>query len=366
MSYLLAFLGISALILLHELGHFTAAKAVGMRVERFALFFGPMLLKRTIGETEYGIGVIPLGGYAKISGMNPEEELPSAVWSRAYCNQPVWKRIVVVAAGPFVNFVIAFVIAWFILFGAQGVVHNKHGQPIVTDTVAAVGSATPAAGKLHPGDRIVAIDGVRGSDVALRNKIGADRCAGAQVQGCKAAKPLTIEVIRHGRRVVVDVTPAYNATDKRVEVGFAFAEKTAPIGALYAAGLSGKWMWQVTSGTVSTVARIFEPKERKQLHSVVGIYSYAQQYVAQSSTSAFEFLALISLALGIINLFPFLPLDGGHIFWAVVEKVRGRRVPLATIERASWVGIALIVMLVAVGLTNDISAIAGKGLTIPK
>ena len=120
MSYLLAFLGFSALILVHELGHFTAAKAVGMRVERFSLFFGPMVIKRTIGETEYGIGVIPLGGYVKISGMNPEEELPSAVWPRAYCNQPVWKRIVVVAAGPFVNLLVAFVIAWFILFGAPG------------------------------------------------------------------------------------------------------------------------------------------------------------------------------------------------------------------------------------------------------
>ena len=365
MSYLLAFLGISALILVHEFGHFAAAKAVGMRVERFALFFGPMLVKRTIGETEYGIGVVPLGGYAKISGMNPEEELPSEVWPRAYCNQPVWKRIVVVAAGPFVNFVVAFVIAWFILFGAQGVV-QKHGQPVVTDNVAAVAHGTPAAGRLEPGDRIVSIDGVKGSDTTLRDVISGDRCPGAQVAGCKAARPLTIELIRHGRRVTVDLTPAYNAQDKRVEIGFGFAEKTAPIGALRAAGLSGQWMWEVTSGTVSTVARIFEPKERKQLHSVVGIYSYAQQYVAQGSTDAFQFLALISLALAIINLFPFLPLDGGHIFWAVVEKIRGRRVPLATIERASWVGIVLIVMLVAVGLTNDITAITGKGLTIPK
>jgi regulator of sigma E protease len=366
MSYLLAFLGISALIVVHELGHFTAAKAVGMRVERFALFFGPMLVKRTIGETEYGIGVIPLGGYAKISGMNPEEELPSEVWSRAYCNQPVWKRIVVVAAGPFVNLVVAFVIAWFILFGAGQPVVDQHGQPIPTSTVAAVAASGAAVGKLKPGDRIVSIDGVKGSDTKLRSLIIADHCAGAQVNGCKAARPLSIGVIRGGEPVTVNVTPVYKGHDKRVEVGFDWGIKQVPIGAATAARLSGKWMWEVTSGTVSTVARIFEPKERKQLHSVVGIYTYAQQYVAQGSTDAFQFLALISLALAIINLFPFLPLDGGHIFWAIVEKVRGRRVPLATIERASWVGIVLIVMLVAVGLTNDITAIAGKGLTIPK
>jgi regulator of sigma E protease len=366
MTYLLAFIGISALIVIHEFGHFAAAKAVGMRVEKFALFFGPFVVKRKIGETEYGIGTIPLGGYAKISGMNPEEELPSEVWPRAYCNQPVWKRIVVVAAGPAINLVVAFVIAWFILFGGSQAVVDQHGNPIPTSKVAAVAASSPAAGKLQAGDRIVSINGVKGSDTALRNLIIADHCAGAQVSGCKAARPLSIVVIRDGKPVTVSVTPAYNAHDKRVEVGFDFGVKQAPIGAVTAARLSGKWMWEVTSGTVSTVARIFEPQERKKLHSIVGIYSYAQQSVAQGSTDAFEFLALISLALAIINLFPFLPLDGGHIFWAVVEKVRGRRVPLATIERASWAGIVLIVMLVAVGLTNDVSAIAGKGLNLPK
>src|SRR5437660_5253547 len=100
------------LIILHEAGHFAAAKAVGMRVERFSLFFGPMLVKVRRGETDYGIGPIPLGGYVKITGMNPNEEIPAEVRPRAYYNQSVWKRIVVILAGPFVNFVIAFAIVW--------------------------------------------------------------------------------------------------------------------------------------------------------------------------------------------------------------------------------------------------------------
>src|SRR5881227_4035966 len=108
MSWLLAFLGFAVLIILHEAGHFAAAKAVGMRVERFSLFFGPLLLKWRRGETEYGVGPIPLGGYVKISGMNPREDLPPEVIPRAYFNQPVWKRIVVILAGPVVNIVIAF------------------------------------------------------------------------------------------------------------------------------------------------------------------------------------------------------------------------------------------------------------------
>jgi len=97
---LAAFLGFSALIMLHELGHFAAAKAVGMRVEKFSLFFGPMLVKVRRGDTVYGVGPIPLGGYVKISGMNPHEKLPPEVEPRAYFRQPVWKPEEVVGAGP--------------------------------------------------------------------------------------------------------------------------------------------------------------------------------------------------------------------------------------------------------------------------
>ena len=100
MSWILAFAGFAALIILHELGHFVAAKAVGMRVERFSLFFGRTKLRWQRGETEYGVGWLPLGGFVKITGMNPAEEIPPEVAHRAYYRQPVWKRIVVIAAGP--------------------------------------------------------------------------------------------------------------------------------------------------------------------------------------------------------------------------------------------------------------------------
>ncbi|HEX2084164.1 MAG TPA: site-2 protease family protein, partial [Solirubrobacteraceae bacterium] len=96
---LLTFVGIAVLVVLHEAGHFAAAKAVGMRVEKFSLFFGPWLWKVRRGETEYGIATIPLGGYVKISGMNPHEPIPPEHAHRAYYRQPVWKRIVVIAAG---------------------------------------------------------------------------------------------------------------------------------------------------------------------------------------------------------------------------------------------------------------------------
>ena len=110
MSWFLAFAGFATLIILHELGHFAAAKAVGMRVERFSLFFGRTPLRFQRGETEYGVGWLPLGGFVKITGMNPQEEIPPEAAPRAYYRQPVWKRIVVISAGPAVNIVLAFVI----------------------------------------------------------------------------------------------------------------------------------------------------------------------------------------------------------------------------------------------------------------
>jgi regulator of sigma E protease len=354
-SYLLAFVGFSALIILHEAGHFVAAKAVGMRVERFSLFFGPMLVKFRRGETEYGVGPIPLGGYVKITGMNPYEEIPEEVEDRAYYRQPVWKRVVVILAGPAVNIVLAFVILWVLIL--------SHGQTVPVNRVAAGPISPPASTVLRPGDEIVSVDGVRGSPDAIRNAIGKHHCPGAQTNGCLAATPAHIVVRRNGQLLSFDVRPRYDAASdvKRPLLGFTFVQVTKHVGPGAAASLSVTDLWGVTTQTVSAVVRIFEPKVRSQLHGAVGVYKVTQQDFAHDTTTAFEILALISLSLGIINLFPFLPLDGGHVFWALAEKVRGKRIPFSVMERASAVGFVLIVLLFVVGLSNDISTLAGKG-----
>src|ERR1700704_593698 len=121
MNWLITIFGIMALIVLHELGHFAVAKAVGMRVERFSLFFPPKLVGFKRGETEYMIGAIPAGGYVKITGMNPEEieGLEPEVARRAYYAQSPWKRVLVILAGPGVNIVIAFLLFWAILFSGN-------------------------------------------------------------------------------------------------------------------------------------------------------------------------------------------------------------------------------------------------------
>ena len=139
----------------------------------------------------------------------------------------------------------------------------------------------------------------------------------------------------------------------------------SPSAPLHAASLTVSGLWGVTTRTVSTIAKIFEPQDRKKLNSVVGGYKITQQSFATSTTEALSVLALISLSLGIINLFPFLPLDGGHVFWAVAEKVRGRRIPFEVMERAGVVGFVLILLIFAIGLSNDISTLSGSGFKVP-
>src|SRR3712207_643709 len=129
-----------------DLGHFAAAKAVGMRVEKFMLFFGKPLVGFRRGETFYGVGWVPAGGFVKITGMNPLEEIDPEVAPRAYYRQPVWKRLVVIGAGPLVNLVLAFLILWA-YFGFQGTVETSN-------TVKAIEPGSPAAKVLRPGDRL--------------------------------------------------------------------------------------------------------------------------------------------------------------------------------------------------------------------
>lgn len=354
MSFFLAFLAFSALIILHEAGHFVAAKAVGMRVERFFLFFPPKLLSVRKGETEYGIGALPLGGFVRITGMNPDEELPPEVAPRAYYHQPVWKRIVVIGAGPAVNLLIAFAILFFLAFGIQ--------EPSKRVDSLAEGSA--AAGKLRPGDRIISVDGVNGDQAAIAEQINSHSCAGEPVDGCRATTPAEVVVERNGRRRELAITPTWDAEFERNRLGFAFGVKPTDPGAVGAAGIAADYMWFVTSRTVSILSRIYQTDERKELSGVAGSYEVTRQAIDLGARQALTLIALISLSLGVINLFPFLPLDGGHIFWSLVEKLRGRPVPFAVMERAGVIGFALVIGLFLIGLSNDIGRFTGEGFNL--
>ena len=366
MSYVYAFLGFALLIVVHEAGHFAAAKAVGMRVERFSLFFGPMFVKRQVGETEYGIGVIPLGGYVKITGMTSTETFATPeIEARAYYNQPVWKRIVVIAAGPAVNLVLAFILATAFYMSTTHQVMTPQGEPVAVPTVGAVQPHSPASTVLKAGDVVVSIDGVKGSFAKMHAVIQRDACAGGSKRnGCLSAVPVTIVVRRHGVLHTFKLRPRYSATEQEPVIGVYFDSKLAPNALAFSAGQAVSGLWRATTTTVSDIVQIFKPQDRAKLSGVVGAYTVTEESFETSTSQALKVLAVISLSLGIINLFPFLPLDGGHILWAVVEKLRGRRVSLVTMERASLVGVALVVLLFVIGLSNDIGRLSSGGFSI--
>jgi regulator of sigma E protease len=398
-TWVLTIAGFAALIILHEFGHFIVAKWTGMRVERFFLFFPPKLWSRRRGETEYGIGAIPLGGFVKITGMNPEEleprdpsepvrepgllervesvdqegpgvsqpgePLPPELRERAYYNQPVWKRIVVIAAGPVVNVLIAFLI----LFGLAFTLEEAAGSGV---QIQQVQDDTPAMGKLEPGDRIVSIDGDPASTLGFedrlerfRDNVNTHQCAGEQADGCVASTPVRLVVDRDGQRVPVEVTPEYNEAAQRNLLGVVFepvAVQSAGYSVPQAANFAADRIWFITSETVSTVGRIFLPEQREQLSGPVGGSRALNEAIGYDWKDALLVLAVISLSLGIINLFPFLPLDGGHIFWSLVEKVRGQRVPFRVIESASAFGFLLVMALFVIGLSNDINNLGNDAL----
>ncbi len=385
LSYFLAFAGFAALVILHEFGHFVAAKAVGMRVERFSLFFPPLIFRwRPKGsETEYAIGAIPLGGYVKISGMSPHEELPHEVAPRAYLRQKVWKRIVVIAAGPAVNVVLAFVILW----GLYSLTTLVFIQPVVDK----VTTASPAAKVLKPGDRILAVDGKTGYTPGLAPEDSPERvtelmsairthtCEGPVRVGCRAETPVRMEVLRDGRTLRFALVPTYQLDPLppkgqprpkkragRMLVGLQFASVPKNFDVVGAAGYSIETMWKVTTATVNSIVKLFYDKQaRDEVSGVVGSYEATRQSFDFDTTQAIYILGLISLSLAVINLFPFLPLDGGHIFWAVAEKLRGKPIPFRVMERAGIVGFMLVMFLFYIGLTNDIGRISsGEGFGV--
>jgi regulator of sigma E protease len=195
--------------------------------------------------------------------------------------------------------------------------------------------------------------------------VASHKCSGEPRSGCRAATPVRLRIERDGKVRTISVHPRYDASLKRTRIGFSYALAPVSLGLGGAIDRTTGFMWLVTHRTVTVFARIFEPEQRKELSGVVGVSDVAHQTIDRfGATEAFILLAVVSLSLGLINLFPFLPLDGGHIFWSLVEKLRGRPVPFRVMERASAVGFILVIMLFVIGLSNDIGRITGEGFNV--
>ena len=360
--------GLGFVIFLHELGHFLLAKWNGVKVEKFSIGFGRTLLGFRRGETEYVLAAIPLGGFVKITGMSPHEEAltggraaglpqPAAVEAhRRHRRRPGHEPAHRVPA------------RWAIV-AFHGVLTND----VVVQQVEA---RSPAAGKLRP-RRQGPLDRRRGglpagaqrrrdqrAPEAPAGRHQPPRLPGHPKPGCLAATPAKVVVERDGKPVTLLVTPKYDPAAKRMRIGFA-DRANEHVGPIHAAGITVQNLWRITRLTTSSIVRIFyDPKARKDVSGVVGSYEATRQSFQFDTVQALSILAIISLSLAVVNLFLFLPLDGGHIFWAVAEKIRGRPIPYRLIERASVVGFMLIAFLFVVGLSNDIDRLRGEGFNV--
>jgi regulator of sigma E protease len=227
-------------------------------------------------------------------------------------------------------------------------------------TVAALVHGDPAYGRLHVGDRIVAIDGRKATTNDIVQTIRRDKCAGALAQGCRAAQPVVFVVDRDGVARRLSIIPRFEKAYGYMMVGFDLASPRSFTLPAAIVG-SGETMWSLTAGTVTGLFHaLTSSKARRQLHSIVGITQVTEEAVALGPTYGLVIIGVVSLILGVINLFPFLPLDGGHVLWSVAEKLRGGRISTQTMWKFSSVGIVLLVFLVFSGISNDISRLSGN------
>jgi regulator of sigma E protease len=347
---LVAILGLALLITVHEFGHFIAAKSLGMQVEKFYVGFPPAAWKKRRGETEYGVGIIPLGGFCKISGMTPEEEVPEGTGDRVYWKAPIWKRNLTIFAGPAMNLVAAVVI----LFGALAI--QGMAQPSLTLDRVVADQPAQAAG-LRTGVTLVGADGERWADWAE-----ASAFLSAHPDETIELTYVPAEGTGAGEEQTISVTLGTNPNDPdKGFLGVSPAIVSERPGLAKAAWLSLVGLKDVTWGVFYGIylmgSGAVDVTGDEGAMGVVGIVDVSGDAVRQGWYPIL--LALLSANLAIINLIPILPFDGGHIFFNTMEKIRGRRVSPKVLERVVAVGVTLLILLFVFLTFNDLQRIFG-------
>jgi len=343
---------LGVLVFVHELGHFLMAKWAGVGVLKFSLGFGPKLVGKKIGETEYIISMIPLGGYVKLLGESPDDQLSEDDEKRAFLKQHVLRRIGIVAAGPVFNFLFAimvFAIVYMI------------GIPVLTTEVGDIQKGSPAfqAG-LKGGDIILAINGEDVSDWG--------ELAGIIVNS--EGRELEIKVERNRKiedfRLKAELIRSENIFGEKVDsykIGIkasshTIIERLNPFSALWA-GI--EQTWYITKITLISIVKMVEGKlSVKTLGGPILIAQMAGARAQEGIVPFIFFMALLSINLGIINLFPVPLLDGGHLLFFIIELISGREVNVKWREMAQQIGFALLIMLMIFVFYNDIVRIFGK------
>ena len=342
-----------------------------MRVERFSLFFPPTIARVRRGETEYAIGGSAAGGYVKITGMSPEEL--DGLDPRGRATRLLQPGAVEAHRGdprrPGVNILIAFVLFWAVLFsgslnGASALGNLDPSLPTLHATTSVRrGRATAArrrrAARRRP-DHRRRRQAARRSSSAMHSDQRAP-CAGAPAKAVARPRPVALTVRRAGHDAAVSVYPRYSKSKRRMLIGFELRRS----GQVIRRPRRRRHIRRARCGTATTRNAdglrhaLTSSKARHECTSIVGITEGRARNGRGGAGNALVFLGFISLVLAVINLFPFLPLDGGHVLWSVAEKVRGKRISLVAMYRFSSVGIVLLLFLVINGVSNDIGRLGG-------
>ncbi|KAF0159778.1 MAG: regulator of sigma E protease [Syntrophaceae bacterium] len=334
------------LIFVHELGHFLAARIGGVGVLKFSLGFGPKIIGKKIGETEYVLSWIPLGGYVKLLGESGTEELLPEDEERSFFKQPTWKRLLIVLAGPVFNFLLAIVI-FFIVF--------MYGLPNLIPVIGQMsqGSSALEAG-LVTGDKILALNDEKityweeikpiitkskGIDIKVVVQRGNEEKIFVVKPKLSKAKNIFGE---EESTYLIGVSPAGNVV----------IERKNPLMAIVSS--VGK-TWEISKLTVISVVKMIEGViSPRTLGGPIFIAQVAGAQVKEGLVPFILFMAILSINLGVINLFPIPVLDGGHIFFYLIEMVTRREIPSKIKEISQQIGFVVLLMLMIFVIMIDI------------
>lgn len=349
MNSLLAFIVVlGVLVFVHEFGHFIVAKLCGVGVEKFSLGFGPRVFGKKYGMTDYRVSAVPLGGYVKMVGDEPDAEIADEMRPLSFTHKPLWKRFLIVAAGPWANLILAVVI-FFILNLVVGVFVLK-----------------PTIGEIKP-DSPAQISGLRaGDEVAAIDETVVD--SWIQMAGLisdSEGRSLSVTIRREEGTFTYDMKPT-RITDKNIfgeevqryvigisSAGDVFIKKFGLVGALtQGVAQTGR----IIELTVISVVKIIGGKiSSKNIGGPVAIAKMAGQQAQQGAVSLISFIALLSINLAILNFLPIPVLDGGHLLFFLIEAIMRRPVSIRIRELAQQAGIFLLILLMILVFYNDIS-----------
>jgi membrane-associated protease RseP (regulator of RpoE activity) len=337
LSILLFIVALFAIVMIHEGGHYLAARAFNFRVLEYFIGFGPRLWSFRRGEIEYGVKGIPAGGYVKIAGMNPfEDDVPEGDEHRAYSARPIWQRVVVILAGPMSH----FLVAWLIFAGVFFFSGNWSIPGVAEVAPTLGGQPSPAAmGGMLPGDVIVGIgdlDDPSSADIGTYQRAHVDEM-------------VVYQVLRDGQLVTLTIQPVHVPGEQSVRIGIVLTGvKEGPVASLVHAGGA---VWDTTREAVAGLGRVFGPAGVRDTVgalfssaerptdsgvSVIGVSREAGHAGSQGAWAYFfTIFATVVLFIGLVNLLPFPPLDGGHVAIAVLEKIRGHRIDMKKVVPVS-------------------------------